>query len=118
MIVLKTQCVEGPVQKAVSGRHVLCSNSGQCELDWGAPMAWGWPFLLRLAEARRRRSRQSISGATPNAVPDDLTSPFHQATGARLTLCMSIARADTSASSPTCFSNAGRGIRDADEAGT
>lgn len=41
---------------------VCCSNSGECELDWGANMAWGWPFLLRLAEARRRRLRQ----ATPH----------------------------------------------------
>ena len=36
---------------------ILCSSGG-CDLDWGAPMAWGWPFLLRLAGAHRRRPRR------------------------------------------------------------
>ena len=48
------------------------SNSGECELDWGAHMAWGWPFLLRLAAARRRRWRPAfpLADRTHDRPPD------------------------------------------------
>lgn len=39
------------------------------ELDWGAPMAWGWPFLLRLAAAHRRRRHRSNPFAQQQPLP-------------------------------------------------
>ena len=56
-------------------------SSGECDLDWGAPMAWGWPFLLRLAGAHRRRRRPLQLPATASTASEDSLLASLPATG-------------------------------------
>ena len=66
-----------------------CSSGEEVEVDWGAPMAWGWPFLLRLAAAHRRRQPRLAPPGSASAGAVE-TSPLASlpTTGVCSSLCI------------------------------
>ena len=54
-------------------------------MDWGAPMAWGWPFLLRLAAAHRRRRERLVPPGTASGEAETPSLASLPSTGAQPT---------------------------------